>query len=253
MTTRPIILVAPNGARLSKADHPALPITTSEIVETANKCFTEGADGLHLHVRNEDGTHSLDTGRYRETIAELTIAVPTMRIQITTESAGIFDVPAQLRCLKEVQPEWASISISEIARQPELADHVYGTCASQGTEVQHILYNTDDIALLHQWQLKKLVRANQTSVLFVLNRYSEGQLSSPSDLDTFLKAMPKRNQWMVCAFGPHEHDYLIETARHGGDLRVGFENSLVGADNNAWADNASSLIALSKRLQGEAL
>jgi uncharacterized protein (DUF849 family) len=46
MTPLPKIMVAPNGARRTKADHPAVPMTIAEIVETARQCYAEGAGGF---------------------------------------------------------------------------------------------------------------------------------------------------------------------------------------------------------------
>ena len=155
---------------------------------------------------------------------------------------------AQLNCLAKVQPRWASISVREIAREPDLADSIYGCCAEQGTEVQHILYDVSDITLLNKWQHEGIVRNLQNSVLFVLGRYSEGQTSSPEDLTPMLNAMPTRSQWMACAFGPLEHDCLIEAAHLGGNLRVGFENSLQDSDGNIWSDNSASVAVLKTKL-----
>ncbi|NOD33624.1 MULTISPECIES: 3-keto-5-aminohexanoate cleavage protein [unclassified Ruegeria] len=235
------ILVAPNGARRTKADHPALPVTIDQIVETARACHLAGAQGIHVHVRDANGQHSLDAGSYLETIAELRRIAPRLDVQITTEAAGVFDVPAQLACLEQVRPDWASISVREIARDPNLAPRVYALCADQGTRVQHILYDEEDARLLDQWQQDDIVRKDQTDRLFVLGRYSEGQQSVPADLDAFPKC---QNYWMVCAFGAQEHACLAEAARRGGDVRVGFENSLTGPDGTPWADNAASVAAL---------
>ena len=246
---RPYIMVAPNGARRGKADHPALPITTDQIVATAAACVAAGADALHLHVRDNAGQHSLDAGLYNETVKELRHAIPDLRIQITTEAGGVFDVATQLQCLSQVQPEWASISIREIARDVDLAHKVYGVCAEQGTTVQHILYDTDDIARLNEWQGRGIIGAGQASVLFVLGRYTTGQTSTPADLAPFRAAMPKARDWMVCAFGPDEHACLLETAKQGGKLRVGFENSLTDHSTQPHHDNAASVAALRSLLE----
>ena len=48
----PRIMVAPNGARLTKADHPTLPVTIEETVAAALAARAAGADGLHAHVRD---------------------------------------------------------------------------------------------------------------------------------------------------------------------------------------------------------
>ncbi|MBE1284050.1 MAG: 3-keto-5-aminohexanoate cleavage protein [Rhodobacteraceae bacterium] len=247
--TRPLVMVAPNGARRGKADHPALPVTIPDTVETAVACHRAGADALHLHVRDEEGRHSLDPGRYREAIAELQRAVPEMGIQITTESAGIYDVDAQLNTLKEVAPKWASISIREIARSSELADHVYGTCAANGTRVVHILYDKSDANLLEDWQAQGIVRQEQSDVIMVLGRYSDGQQSRPEDVAPFLRCVPPNSNWMLCAFGASEHACLREAARLGGAVRVGFENSLTAADGRPHLDNAASVAALVAQLE----
>ena len=245
---KPFIMVAPNGARRGKADHPALPITIDDIVATATACHSAGADALHLHVRDELGAHSLDAGRYLETLAALASALPDMPVQITTEAAGVFDVATQMKCLQDVKPRWASVSIREIGRSPELADHLYGACAENSTRVQHIIYNTDDIALLADWQAQGIVRPDQSEVIFVLGRYTQGQRSSPSDLEPFLKQWHSAASWMVCAFGQQEHQCLTQAARRGGTLRVGFENNLLDAQGQPFADNAASVTALCKML-----
>ncbi len=247
--TLPYIMVAPNGARRTTADHPALPMTTGDILDTARACFDAGARGLHLHVRDADGGHSLDAGRYIEVIDEMAHLCPEMAVQITTEAAGIYDVRAQLAVLEAVKPTWASISVREIARAPDLATRLYATCADQDTKVQHILYGADDIALLQHWHAAGIVESDQDAVLFVLGRYADGQRSVPRDLAPFRAAMPKVSDWMVCAFGPHEHDCLAAAAAQGGALRVGFENSLTNAIDTPHADNVASVAALVSRLE----
>jgi len=250
--TAPFIMVAPNGARRGKADHTALPVTLPEIIRTAADCQKAGAHGLHLHIRDKSGAHSLDGGLYREALSELRRVLPTFKIQITTEAAGMFDVPAQLACLQQVRPAWASLAIGEIAREPELGDHIYGTCAEHGTKVQHILYDTKDYALLKDWQTRGIIRPEQTDVLFVLGRYLRDRSSRPADLDPFLACHQGDARWMLCAFGAGEHDCLRYAAEHGGDLRVGFENSLVGPDGQTWPDCAASVAALVSALNSSA-
>ena len=51
----PKLMVAPNGAKKVKQDHPEVPLTIKETVEVAKKCFEAGAGAIHLHVRNDKG------------------------------------------------------------------------------------------------------------------------------------------------------------------------------------------------------
>ena len=244
----PLIMVAPNGARRTQADHPALPVSLAETIATARACHRAGADALHLHIRDDTGGHSLDPGRYREALSELARTLPNMTVQITTESANIYDVPAQLRTLTQVAPKWASVSIREIARAPDLADAVYGACAHNDTRVQHILYDANDAALLRDWQSRGIVRADQGDVILVLGRYATGQTSAPQEVAALRDTIPQRANWMLCAFGATEHACLLRAAQLGGDIRVGFENSLYAADGTLHPDNAASVATLIARL-----
>ncbi|SLN68523.1 3-keto-5-aminohexanoate cleavage protein [Ruegeria meonggei] len=243
----PYILVAPNGARRGASDHVMLPMSMDQIVDTGHRCFDAGANGLHLHIRDAQGRHTLDAGQYLETMAELRQKVPHLDIQITTEAAGVFDVETQYNCLRDVRPEWVSISVREIAREPALASRVYGLCSEQGTRVQHILYDADDAAQLAHWHEAGIVAKEQSDCLLVLGRYVTGQESSPKDLDQF---PADASDWMVCAFGSQEHACLVYAAHHGADVRVGFENSLTDRDGNVWKDNAASVSALIATLEG---
>ena len=244
----PLIRVAPNGARRTKLDHPEIPMTPSEIVSTARACVLAGADALHLHVRDESGAHSLDVGRYRETLTELSVNLPELPVQVTTEAAGVFDVATQLECLQQLEPKWASISVYEINRDPDLAASVYAACDAQGTQVQHILYGKEDIDLFHNWLANGTIKPDQNSVLLVLGRYTKSQESDPASIAPMLASLERVSRWMVCAFGANEHACLLAAAHLGADVRVGFENSLVNRDGLTHLDNAASVAALRRAL-----
>ena len=101
MSSFPIIMAAPNGARKTKADHPHLPVTIAETIAEASRCFDAGASILHAHIRDEKGIHSLNSNLYEELLNQMAKHVPDMLVQITTESAGIFSPSnRQLVCLK---------------------------------------------------------------------------------------------------------------------------------------------------------
>lgn len=241
------IMVSPTGSRLGKADHPALPMEIPEIVAATVDCAAAGADAVHLHVRDRHGRHSLDAGLYAEAIAELDRALPGFPIQITTESGGVYDTATQLALLEDLEPSWVSISLREAARSESDARRMYAFCQAKGIAVQHIVYDIADAELIRAWQ-KCGVLTEKESVILVLGRYSGNKTADIADLDPLLDALPPVGSWMVCAFGPTEHDILVEAAKRGGDVRVGFENSLTDAHGLRWRDVAASVEALKTRM-----
>ena len=253
--SKPSLMVAPNGARKLKSDHPAVPLTPSEIAETALNCFHSGADCLHLHVRDSDGRHSLDSGRYKEAISAVSSQVLDMPIQITTESAGIFDVATQYQCLQSVVPKAASISIREIARDVAVAPALYGFCHEAGVAVQHILYNASDVVLLDDWHAKGWIPTQMNSAIFVLGQYQPMRPGQPSDLHDFLKASKHLHlDWAICAFGQNELACATEAVRMGGNIRIGFENNILLPDGSVAKDNTQTVAlaaAMIKDFQNE--
>lgn len=249
----PTIMVAPNGARRGKADHPALPVTIPEIVACAAECFAAGADGIHAHVRDAEGRHVLDAGLYAELMAELARTVPGMAVQITTEAVGHYTPAEQRALVARLRPASVSVALREITAEPDarLTRAFFHDCAAGGTAVQHILYTAEEVDRLAALIADGTIPSGPLQVLHVLGRYTAGQTSSPEDLATPLArqwAAGLRADWAVCAFGPDETDCLLTARRAGGKMRIGFENNLFMADGSMAASNAARVSELVSRL-----
>lgn len=244
MAALPLIMVAPNGARRTKADHPALPMSAEEIAEAAALCWQAGAGAIHAHVRDAGGGHSLDASLYRDLLARLARRVPGMAVQISTEAVGIYSAGEQMALVRELRPRAISAAIRELV--PSRADEgaagaFYRWCAAEDVDVQHILYDAADVRRLGDLIGRGVISSGRPSVIYVLGRYAANQESSPEDLAPFLDAaatLPVAPDWMVCAFGRSETACLEAAMRLGGKVRVGFENSLWNADGALAASNA---------------
>ena len=236
------LTVAPNGAKLRKSAHGAVPTTEKELVETAKACFDAGARMIHLHIREDDESHSLDGARYRSAIAAIQKAVPDVAIQITTESGGKYEVAEQLDCIREVKPDAASVAAREIARDAALIKEFYHSANALGVDLQHIVYSPEDLDMLLAWIEDGTVPGETHDILIVLGRYTDGELAKPEDLDVFLpKVGNSRFRWTACAFGKHEQACLLAALRAGGNARIGFENNTVAPDGTVFSDNSASV------------
>ena len=224
-----------------------MPMSTRDLAITAQECAKAGAAGIHLHVRDATGAHSLDPSRYAEAIWAIAETAPSLEIQISTEAAGVFSVTDQKRCLDALRPASASLSIREMARDPKTAQSVYAIAQETRTKLQHILYDAQDIALLDQWIGSGTIPASNLDVLCVLGRYSTGQTANPTDLQAFLPITKRRKvTWSVCAFGHHEQACLMAALRQGANLRVGFENNRHLPGGELLRDNATSVANIVK-------
>ncbi len=241
-----IVMVAPNGAYKSKADHPALPLSPSELAHTAAQCERAGAAMIHLHVRDAGGRHTLEPAAYREAIDAIRDAVgERLIIQVTSEAAGAYAPAEQMRVVRELEPESVSLAVREIVpdpkAEPEAAEFLHWVIA-RGIIAQFILYSAEDVRRYHDLRARGVVPPGAHFVLFVLGRYRTGQRSQPRDLLPFLEAHEEQSPWAVCAFGAREHACGVAAAALGGHVRVGFENNLQLKDG-AQAPGNAELVA----------
>jgi uncharacterized protein (DUF849 family) len=253
MTTDPLlIMVAPNGARRTKVDHPALPMTVPELAETAAACLAAGAAAMHVHVRDEAGAHVLDAGRYADAIAAIRERTDgRMLVQVTTEAVGRYSPSEQMDLVRTLRPVAVSVGLREILGDGDAATSAFFSwAAGEGVAVQHILYDRADLDRFAGLHLRGgFGDVAQPRLLFVLGRYAPDQESRPEDLDAFLDGIEHHELtasavWSVCAFGRGETSALAVAIARGGHVRVGFENSLWNADGRVARDNAERVAAI---------
>lgn len=255
MRPLPQIMVAPNGARLTRKDHPAVPVTIPEIVACTRDCAAAGADGLHAHVRDAAQHHVLDAGLYAELIAEIETVLPGFYMQITTEAVGHYSPEQQRELIYALRPAAASIALREITQDQgnAVTAQFFHDCRDMGVGVQHILYDTSDVEHLARLVDSGVIPSDNLMALIVLGRYAPGQKSTPADLgapaSALLQHLPETD-WAVCAFGAEETACLMAARNLGGKSRIGFENNRLNGDFTCAPDNASRVAELVRAING---
>ncbi|WP_417810144.1 3-keto-5-aminohexanoate cleavage protein [Thalassospira alkalitolerans] len=241
-----LIASAPNGARKTKADLPNIPITPAELAHEAAKCQAAGAAMMHLHVRDEDQKHSIDVGRYREMLSEVRNAVgDDMVLQVTSEAVGMFSAQDQMAMIRGLVPEAVSIAVREIA--PDNANmnelqKFFAFMREAKIAPQFILYAPEDVTRFNQLVTDGVIPGEKLPVLYVLGRYTAGQVSDPKDLLPYLDTSPFVSEWMLCAFGAFENACVLTGAGLGGHARIGFENNHLLVDRSCAVDNAALIV-----------
>lgn len=241
---QPLILTAaPNGARAGRGDHPALPLTPSELAATARACLDAGAAVLHLHVRDDAGGHSLEAGRYREALAAIRETLgERLVLQVTTEAAGRYGPAEQMALVRALQPEAVSLALAELvpdaAAEPDAAVF-FDWLAGAPVQPQIILYSAAELERYQALRAGGVIPAAPHWLLFVLGRHAADRTADPLELLPFLERHDHAVPWAACAFGAREHACTVAAAALGGHVRVGFENNLALKDGTTAPDNAA--------------
>ncbi|MHA2938055.1 3-keto-5-aminohexanoate cleavage protein [Vibrio sp. RC27] len=250
-----MVIVALNGARKTKQDHPNLPITVEEIVKEVKGCVEAGAAMVHLHARNQEGLHSLEIDDnalildvVREQVGDNVI------IQLTTEAVGMYPPQQQMDLIKALKPEAASFAISELIpskNQEIAASKFFHWVAEEGIIAQYILYSEQQFEYYLDLVERNILPNHHHHILIVLGRYDKNQQSDPSELAPFVPLVEKLNgtRWAVCAFGEKEQACLLEAAKLGADIRIGFENNLYDTEGHLAENNLQQVTAINAKLE----
>ena len=241
-----ILSVAPTGPRKTRQDHPNLPMTPNQVAVTAAECLDAGAAMIHIHVRDDQGRHTLDEQAYRRMIDRIVQEVGRdMVIQVTTESCGMYHPRQQIDMVRQLRPESISLAIAEFIpdkSHESAAAEFFEWLAKEHIFTQFIFYSADQICYFQDLLKRGLISGSDPCVLFVLGRHAKPQLGQPEQLDSFLTASTFQRAWFVCAFGERESDCVAAALSQGGHARVGFENNLL-LPNGEQAQYNADLIA----------
>lgn len=236
-----IVTCAPNGARKTQADHPRLPVTPSELASCAVRIVDEGAAMIHLHVRDDNGAHSIDADRYRQAIRAIRDAVGReLVIQVTSEACGIYSPEQQMAMVRALEPEAVSLALKELCAGDEdepRAAAFFSWLQAEKIMPQYILYSAEEVVRFESLRERGVIPQTSPFMLFVLGRYASNLTGDVAELDSFVAAAAPDTTWAVCSFGATEHAAVEKACRLGGHARVGFENNLHRPDGRLAGDN----------------
>ncbi len=243
-----IIMSAPNGARRLKSDHPNIPLSPRDMAICAEEIIDAGASILHLHVRDDQGVHSLDVDRYRASITAIRDAVgDKIIIQATSEAVGIYSRQEQMAMVKSLKPEAISLALRELCPTDDevkefatfinwiTAEHIFP---------QYILYDEEDYQRFEHYRQQGVFQNDHPFALFVLGNYRGTSLVE--DVER-LKSRTRQADfpWAVCGFGTnelHAVTHAVENiGQNKGHIRVGFENNIWRAENELLTNNAEMI------------
>ncbi len=261
-----IIMCAPNGARKTKADHPAIPITPEDLAAESARLVEAGVTMLHLHVRDDEEGHTLEVARYQEAIAAIRERVgDKLILQATSEAVGIYRPEEQMAMVEALQPEAVSLALRELAPS-EAEEARFGAflkwLMAEQIIPQYILYSPEEVRRFAKLRKNGLIPGKKVFVLFVLGKKTGNpeaasdpsqSWAKPEDLDPFLEQFEhglklQETLWAGCFFGGNEAACAEYAADCGGHIRIGFENNHLLSDGTVAAHNDALIHDVTEQL-----
>ncbi|MGR3621267.1 3-keto-5-aminohexanoate cleavage protein [Pseudophaeobacter sp.] len=227
-----IICVAITGSVPRKEHNPAVPISISEQVESAQAAFEAGAAIAHCHVRAQDQTPTSDPERFARLLEGLNTHCPGMIVQLST--GGRSGAGQERGGMLSLRPDMASLSVGSnnfptrvYENPPELVDWLAGEMRQY--EVKPEIEAFD---LSHIHQAVKMNRDGRIPGKLYVQFVMGVKNAMPVDRATFdfyietVKRLAPEAEWCGAGIGPGQIQINEWAIAAGGHTRTGLEDNL---------------------------
>lgn len=229
-----------NGGR-GRDEHPALPLTPSELAEAARTAVEAGAGAVHIHPRNTQGAQSLAAEDVAAAITAIRAACPGMPVGGTTIATIEPDVAQRVALLRgwTVLPDFVSVNFSE-----QGAREVCDALLQKGVGIEAGLASVDDARLLLELGLAErcmrlLLEPDEQDV--------EDALENVRAMEALLDAAHVQTPRLLHGFERTAWPLLDVAIQRGYDTRIGFEDTLLMPDGSHAESNAALVAAAETR------
>ena len=248
MSGKPCILCcAITGSVPTKANNPALPITVSEQIESAQEAVEAGASIIHAHVRNDDETPSSDPEKFARLLEGLKKHVPEAIIQFST--GGRSGAGKTRGGMLSLRPDMASLSVGSnnfptrvYENPPDLVDWL----ASE-MRTYEVTPEVEAFDLSHILQAIKMHAEGKLFGKLYVQFVMGVKNAMPADkevFDFYVETMKRRAPnaaWCAAGIGANQLTVNEWAIAAGGHTRAGLEDN-VRLDRDTLAPSNAALI-----------
>jgi uncharacterized protein (DUF849 family) len=222
-----------NGG-LRRDQHPAVPITPSELAADAVRCESAGAGAVHVHPRDDEGRETLEAPAVDAAMVALRRACPELPIGVSTGAWIEPDPHARVAAIEKwtVLPDFASVNAHEHG-----AELVAAALHARGIGVEAGLWTPEAVRRRLRWRTPCL-----RLLLECMEPEEERALANARAMLATLAADHKpraagRASVLLHAEGPAVWAVLGEAVRLGLDTRIGLEDTRTMPDGTMAPDN----------------
>jgi uncharacterized protein (DUF849 family) len=226
-----LIEVALNGGR-TRAEHPHVPCSPSEMAAAAKEAVTAGAGAAHFHVRAADGRESLDADDVARAVSAVRAAIPGVPFGVSTGLWMVRDARERHEKVAawKTFPDFASVNFNEeggIALAELLLAKGMGVEAGVGSVLATEKFLESGLTGRCRWVLLEPEQQEMDGALAVVGNIEEMLRGAGIALPIILHGVG-RTAW----------DLIAVAARRGYDTRIGLEDVLTLPDGRQAKGNA---------------
>ncbi|WP_295315551.1 3-keto-5-aminohexanoate cleavage protein [Roseobacter sp.] len=242
-----IICVAITGSLPTKDNNPAVPISVSEQIESAQEAFEAGASIVHCHVRDDEGKPTSDPERFARLKEGLEEHCPGMIVQLST--GGRSGAGRERGGMLPLRPDMASLSVGSnnfptrvYENSPDLVDWLASEMIAHDVKPEIEAFDLGHIVQATRMAADGRLKA-PLYVQFVMGVKN----SMPADEPIFdfyietLNRLAPDAQWCAAGIGPAQIVINEWSIAKGGHTRTGLEDN-VRLDRKRLAPSNAALV-----------
>lgn len=227
-----MLKVCLNGG-VRRDEHPAVPVTATELAADAARCVAAGAGAVHLHPRGRDERETLDAHWLAAAVDAVRQASPAVPVGVSTGAWIEPDPRARVAAVRSwtVLPDFASVNAHE-----EGAEQVATALHERGVGVEAGLWTPAAVAVYRRWRVPVL------RVLVECMRPDPAE--ALADAERMLGSLPADGPAVLLhAEGPAVWPVLRDALHRGLSTRIGLEDTLTLPDGSVAVGNAELVAA----------
>lgn len=226
-----IITAAICGAEVTKEQNPAVPYTVEEIVREAKSAVDAGAAIVHLHVREDDGTPTQSKARFKECIDAIYKECPD--VILIPSTGGAVGMTAEERLQPtELFPEMATLDCGTCNFGDDVFENTMPTMRAFGKRMlendikpEYECFEMGHLDTILTMAKKGQVPGDPMQFNFVLGVHGCTP-ATVQNLCWLVNAIPAGSTWTATGIGRHAFTLAAAAIAMGGNVRVGFEDSV---------------------------
>ena len=226
-----IITAAICGAEVTKEQNPAVPYTVEEIVREAKSAVDAGAAIVHLHVREDDGTPTQNKARFKECIDAILKECPD--VILIPSTGGAVGMTAEERLQPtELFPEMATLDCGTCNFGDDVFENTMPMMRAFGQRMmennikpEYECFEMGHLDTVLNMAKKGQVPGAPMQFNFVLGVPGCTPATIPN-LCWLVNSIPAGSTWTATCIGRHQFTLAAAAIAMGGNVRVGFEDSI---------------------------
>jgi uncharacterized protein (DUF849 family) len=234
----PILVKCCLNGGTRREEHPAVPLTPSELAAEARAAVEAGAGAVHLHPRDLGGAETLDAAPLDAAVVAVRDACPGAPVGVTT---GVWAAGGSAEARRAAvagwtsRPDFASVNFSE----PE-PESLCELLLEGGIGVEAGIWSVDDAERLARSGLaQRCVRV----LVEPQERETADALANADAIRVRLARAGIDRPLLQHGYGPAAWEVLRAAVRDGLDVRIGLEDAVVLPDGRTASGNAELVAA----------